>query len=134
MTSFALRKAHPDDVPAMAALHRRVRAASLPYLPVLYSPDEDAAFFGRHVFARCDVRVAEAAGVIAGFCAFRPGWLDHLYVDQPGQGRGIGSALLGEAKAANTGLELWTFQRNEAARRFYEAHGRADGRLAQRGA
>ncbi|HEV2560479.1 MAG TPA: GNAT family N-acetyltransferase [Microvirga sp.] len=123
MTPFSLRQAGLADIPTVAALHRRVREACLPYLPVLHGPDEVAVFFGRHVFPACDVRVAEVGGALAGFCAFRPGWLDHLYVEQSRQGRGIGAALLGEAMAANESLELWTFQRNERACRFYEAHG-----------
>ncbi len=39
------------------------------------------------------------------------------------QGRGARSRLLGIAKAAQESLSLWTFQRNEGARRFYEFHG-----------
>ena len=40
------------------------------------------------------------------------------------QGRGTGSTLLQKAMECAGGLlELWTFQRNHAARRFYERHG-----------
>jgi GNAT superfamily N-acetyltransferase len=39
------------------------------------------------------------------------------------QGRGIGTELLEVAKHACERLELWTFQRNARARRFYEARG-----------
>ena len=39
-------------------------------------------------------------------------------------GRGIGSALLDHAKARRPdGLDLWAFQSNTGARRFYERHG-----------
>jgi ribosomal protein S18 acetylase RimI-like enzyme len=39
-------------------------------------------------------------------------------------GRGIGSALLDQAKTRRPdGFRLWTFQQNEGARRFYERHG-----------
>jgi ribosomal protein S18 acetylase RimI-like enzyme len=38
--------------------------------------------------------------------------------------RGIGAALLDHAKALRPeGLELWAFQKNVGARRFYERHG-----------
>jgi GNAT superfamily N-acetyltransferase len=39
------------------------------------------------------------------------------------QGRGAGTELLQIAKSAFERLQLWTFQRNAQARRFYEARG-----------
>jgi ribosomal protein S18 acetylase RimI-like enzyme len=39
------------------------------------------------------------------------------------QRRGIGTALLDIARSKLARLELWTFQRNAQARRFYEARG-----------
>ncbi|CAN5860357.1 hypothetical protein BH23ACT2_BH23ACT2_12340 [soil metagenome] len=59
--------------------------------------------------------------------------LDQLFVDPDGVGRGVGSALLEQAKERRPdGLDLWTFEGNTGARRFYERHGfravaRADG-------
>jgi len=51
-------------------------------------------------------------------------WVDQLYVDPTWTGRGIGSRLLAEAKALHPDrLDLWTFQSNTMARRFYERHG-----------
>jgi len=55
--------------------------------------------------------------------AFAPGWVEQLYVLPGWQGRGVGRALLEMAKAENTELRLWTFQRNLEARRFYERRG-----------
>jgi len=55
--------------------------------------------------------------------AFREGWVDQLYVLASSQRRGIGAALLAIAPGQFPSLSLWTFQRNEAARRFYEKHG-----------
>ena len=50
--------------------------------------------------------------------------LDHLYASPRWQGQGFGSALLDKAKALSPDrLLLWTFQRNECARVFYEARG-----------
>ncbi len=39
------------------------------------------------------------------------------------QGHGIGGALLATAQQGADRLQLWTFQRNARARRFYEARG-----------
>ena len=84
MTGFTLRRADLVDMPAIARLHRHVRETCLPYLPDLHTPAEDLAFFQGHVFGSCTIWLAEAEGRPIGFAAFRPGWLDHLYVDPPG--------------------------------------------------
>ena len=60
---------------------------------------------------------------MTGMLAFRDGWIDHLYVLPTAQGRGAGTELLQVAKSASDRLQLWTFQRNARARRFYEARG-----------
>jgi putative acetyltransferase len=118
----SFRRAGPADAPAIAELFRRVRAAKLPYLPVLHTPAEDVAFFGGHVMETCTVLVAEAGGIV-GFIAYREGWIDHLYVDAAFHGKGIGSALLRKAQESEPALSLWAFQRNGEARRFYERKG-----------
>jgi ribosomal protein S18 acetylase RimI-like enzyme len=111
-----------DDAAEIAELFAATRAASLPYLPVLHSADEDFQYFSG-VLASCEVWVAESGGDIVGFCAFRDGWVDHLYVSPASARNGIGNALLDRAKSANTQIKLWAFQRNNAARDFYRALG-----------
>jgi putative acetyltransferase len=117
-----IRRAIPQDIGAVARLFRVVRRSCLPFLPDLHTAADDLAFFGQHVFRDCEVWVA-GADVIEGFCAFRAGWVDHLYVDPDRHGQGLGSALLGKAMAKNARLRLWVFQRNAAAIRFYAARG-----------
>ena len=65
-----------------------------------------------------------------GFLAIRrsrtEGWevLEKLYVDPEAQNRGVGTALLDQAKALRPGgFVLWVFQKNTGAIRFYERHG-----------
>jgi 6-phosphogluconolactonase len=66
----------------------------------------------------------ESDGSIAGFMALGPDMLDHLYLRPDRTGRGIGSRFVGLAKSLRpAGLELYTFQVNSGARRFYERHG-----------
>ena len=55
--------------------------------------------------------------------AFRDEWIEQLYVLPEAQGQGVGTELLDVAKRASERLQLWTFQRNASARRFYEARG-----------
>ena len=107
---------------AIAVLLRRTLSAALPWLPVLHTPEEDRAFIAGHVLPTCTVWVA-ASDRIVGFIAFRKGWIDHLYVDVDHHGRGIGSALLDKALAAEAELQLWAFQRNRNALRFYQRRG-----------
>jgi putative acetyltransferase len=117
-----IRRAIPDDAEAVARLHREVRAACLPYLPDLHDAAETFRYFRDRVFPASEVWVA-GAGAQVGFCAFRPGWVDHLYIRPDCHRRGIGTALLGRAMAANARLRLWTFQRNAPAIAFYRARG-----------
>jgi GNAT superfamily N-acetyltransferase len=120
MTS--IRPATPADVAPVARLFRQVRQACLPYLPDLHTSAEDLAFFRDHVFPAAVVWVAGESEVV-GFCAWRPGWVDHLYIHPERHGKGLGTALLTQAMAGQVALRLWVFQRNVPALRFYAARG-----------
>jgi len=121
MAEVELRRASVGDSGEIAALFRLSRKAALPYLPELHTKAEDHAFFRDSVFATCELWVAALGSVLVGLFAFRVGWIDHLYVHPAHHGCGIGSALLLRAKETQSRLELWTFERNLNARRFYEA-------------
>jgi 6-phosphogluconolactonase len=63
-------------------------------------------------------------GSIVGFMALTPDMLDHLYIRPDRAGQGIGSRFVALAKSLRPGgLDLYTFQANTGARRFYERHG-----------
>jgi GNAT superfamily N-acetyltransferase len=117
-----IRPATLQDVEAVARLFRVVRTACLPYLPDLHTPAEDQWFFRERVFPECTVWVVGEAA-LDGFCAWRPGWVDHLYIRPECHGRGLGTALLAQAMAEDSPLRLWAFQRNIPALRFYAARG-----------
>jgi putative acetyltransferase len=123
MQLIVIRRARAEESDAIAALFRISRQAQLSYLPDVHTPEEDRAFFRDRVFKACEVWVAERDGVLVGFCAFRDGWLDHLYVHPDHLRRRIGTALLRKAIDANQTLRLWTFQRNTDAIGFYESQG-----------
>lgn len=106
-----------------ARVHRVSFDARLPWLAGLHTPQEDASFFREHVFRDCSVWGMFAGDELAGMIAFQEGWIDQLYVLPAYQGAGIGRKLLGVARSRFDDLQLWTFQKNAEARRFYERHG-----------
>lgn len=120
LTHEAPRRANLEDMPAIAMIHRLAFFTAMPDMPVLHTPEEDVAFFSNVVFPKSEVWVAEQADSITGFIAFRPGWVDHLYVHPDHQRRAIGSTLLALAQASADSIRLWTFQCNKRARHFYE--------------
>ncbi len=135
--SALLRRAGPADAEAISRLFRETRRACLPYLAELHTAGEELAFFRDRVLSVHEVWVAETEA-IEGFCVFRVGWLDHLYVKPWRHGRGLGTALLAKAMEKQSRLRLWVFQRNQAAIRFYLARGfreieRTDGRANEEG-
>jgi GNAT superfamily N-acetyltransferase len=71
-----------------------------------------------------EIWVAVAGDVVVGFMALRGASIEQLYLRRPWTGRGIGSRFMALARERSPqGLELWTFQVNAGARRFYERHG-----------
>ncbi len=111
---------HADEA---ARVHRISFDDSLPWLSGLHTPEQDRDFFSERVFHDCRVFGAFEADRLVGFIAFRQEWIDQLYVLPDAQGRGVGTALLAAARAEIPELSLWTFQKNLAARRFYERNG-----------
>lgn len=91
--------------------------------PNLHSGAEDIAFCGKMI-DRGWVRVAvNNDRRIVGFIARDVDEVNTLYVRAVAQGRGVGKQLLREAMQDATRLELWTFQLNTGAQRFYEREG-----------
>ena len=122
MAAFAVRKLDITKADAVAHVLRTSFDERLPWLTGLHTPEEDRSFVRDHLFQTCEIWGAFDPDMV-GFIAFRPGWVEQLYVLPGHQGRGVGTALLASAKADNVELRLWTFQRNAGARRFYESHG-----------
>ena len=85
------------------------------------------------VVGRTDMWIAEVDGTIVGLMVLAPdaavkdraaGWIEQLYLDPAWMGRGLGDRFVQLAKQRlPSGVQLWTFQANEPARRFYERHG-----------
>ena len=118
-----LRQLKLDDMDAAARVVRTAFDQALPSLAGLHTPEEDQWFFRERVFETCEVWGAFDGAAMRGIIAFREGWIDQLYVLPTAQRRGVGKDLLRVAQNAFDRLQLWTFQRNASARRFYEGRG-----------
>ena len=123
LTRTQLRRLGVDDLEGAAFVHRASFDERLPWLMGLHTPDEDRWFYRERVFPECTIWGAVDSGALVGIIAFREGWIDQFYVLPDAQGRGVGTSLLDIAKGQAQSLSLWTFQRNTAARRFYERRG-----------
>ncbi len=120
---LSVKQLERRDMGAVAIVHRISFDDRLPWLAGLHTPDEDHSFFSTVVFDDCEVWGAFDGAKLIGFIAFKEGHIEQLYVLPEYQFKGVGSGLLAVAKQRNRELSLWTFQRNDAARRFYESRG-----------
>ena len=123
---LGVRKMGPQELESVVDLWWQSHEASTSWLrpDQKFSADESKSFFRTVVAEACELWVAEADGELLGMLALDGDQLDRLYVSPPAQGRGVGSALLEQAKALSAdGLRLVTLQRNVRACRFYERRG-----------
>lgn len=123
--SLHVRPATHDDLPALADLDIRVRAAAVPAMPPgIHTKDEVHAWVAGWDLAAWDVWVAEADGMLCGYAVIVGDWLHSLYVAPESSGRGIGATLLDLVKGVRPGgFCLWVFESNTPAREFYEHRG-----------
>ena len=126
--SIVFRRPDPtrldEEADAAMAVQRTTLQATLPGLPHPHTEEEDRAWM-RNNFARYSVWLAVDGDRIVGVATRCGDWVHQLYVAKDRTGRGIGQrlldAMLAEAAADSIPtVNLWTFQRNARARRFYE--------------
>ncbi len=124
-----LRAVRNTDSGGCADVYMRSREFALRTVPSVHPPREIRRWMADEVVGRTDMWVAEVDGTIVGLMVLAPdlkdsGWVEQLYLDPAWMGRGLGDRFVQLAKErAPHGLQLWTFQVNEPARRFYERHG-----------
>jgi len=122
----AIRTFVEDDFDELVARWHETNLVSYRYNEVQQSHTlADARnFFRTRLLPTCDVLVAARADRLLGMLALEAPWIRHFAVFPEYQRQGIGSVLLGRARALSPReLRLFTFQRNEKARAFYEKHG-----------
>ncbi|MFJ4768777.1 GNAT family N-acetyltransferase [Streptomyces uncialis] len=121
---LVLRRAEPSDATALAALWLRSFTAALPTVRRAHSDDAVRDWFTYVVVPGHETWAAVAGDSVIGLLVLGDTEIDQLYLDPPWRGRGVGDRLVALAKERRPdGLDLWTFQVNEPARRFYERHG-----------
>jgi GNAT superfamily N-acetyltransferase len=118
-----MREARPEDARVVADIWLASFRATYAFPPA--HADEDVrAWVADVLLPETESWIREEGATAVGFIAIGNRSVEQLYVLPGWTGRGIGSALLRVAQArSEAGLELWTFQVNVGARRFYERHG-----------
>ena len=120
---LALRTANHGDADAIAQVFSP-SLRLLSFLSELHTVEEDRWFIANVILKECEVTVAEHDGTIVSFLARQSEEIRLLHTHPTFIGKGAGGRLLDAAKTADVvALELWCFQANLAARRFYECHG-----------
>jgi len=119
-----VRAARPTDAGAVGRILSEF-IDTTDWMPRIHTRAEDLAHADAMI-ARGWVQVAECDGVVVGFCAADLTEVNALYVAAAARGQGVGQALLCGLMAATPRLELWTFEANRAAQRFYRRYGFAE--------
>jgi ribosomal protein S18 acetylase RimI-like enzyme len=122
---ITLGAAAAESASEIAEIHLAARREAMPHLHRPHSDEAVRNWFGGAVGQPPGTWWAARQGSrIVGYMLLQEEHLDHLYVLPGWQRRGIGSLLLAHAKQLSPRrLQLYAFQRNTAAREFYEAHG-----------
>jgi 8-oxo-dGTP pyrophosphatase MutT (NUDIX family)/ribosomal protein S18 acetylase RimI-like enzyme len=120
-----LRAGTSGDAAAIAECYLDSFNQGLPGIVRPHTDDAVRAWVREVMLPSMSVTVAaHPLGFVTGFCATTPGWITELYVEPAWQARGVGGQLLLQAMGQQpNGLELWAFQQNTRAQRFYERHG-----------
>jgi GNAT superfamily N-acetyltransferase len=118
------RRARPEDAAEAAEVWLASFAAALPTVRRAHTDDEVRDWMARVNVGRLETWVADVDGDIVGLMTLHEGWIEQLYLRPDWHRRGLGRRFVGLAKDRSPGgLQLWCFQVNGPARRFYEANG-----------
>lgn len=119
-----LRRATVADASEVADVFLASFRAALPGVRLAHTDDEVRGWIASHLIPERETWVAEQDGVVLGLMTVHDGWLEQLYLAPDARGRGLGDRFVALAKERQPdGLQLWTFQANGPARRFYARHG-----------
>ncbi len=119
-----LRPSSAADAEAVAEIALASYKATYDFPPV-HTDDDVRRWVREELLPGTETWLAvDPDGTTVGFMSLSPDTIDQLYLLPARTGRGIGTRFVGLAKSLRpAGLELYTFQVNGGARRFYERHG-----------
>jgi len=123
---IAIREFVESDFDELVARWHETNLVSYPHNAVQQSHTlADARKFVRtRVLPACEVHVATRSDQLVGLLVLEAPWIRQFAVFPEWQRQGVGSVLLGRARERSPReLRLFTFQRNDKARAFYEKHG-----------
>ncbi len=124
----SVRMSNSTDSPRIAEIYLASRKMFLPFAQLAHSDERIYQWVLETLIPSGHLFVAEQKNIIIGMMALSKnggiGWIDQLYLSPNYTGRGIGSLLIQFAKERlGSPIRLYSFQRNDDARRFYEKHG-----------
>ena len=125
-SGLAIRPYQPVDLSDVVEMWHTSKRRAFPYVQVQqsYTIHDDTLHFQEVISKECRVWLAEGDHQILGLMALNDDLIDQLFVKVGGQRRGIGSLLVRKAmELSPNGLRAFTFQKNSAARSFFEKHG-----------
>jgi pimeloyl-ACP methyl ester carboxylesterase/GNAT superfamily N-acetyltransferase len=123
---IAIRRAGPEDAEAIGDVWLTSWRSTFDFPPA--HPDADVRrWLAEELVPKSEAWVAadsEDGGRVVGFMALSTSMVEQLYVAPDWIGRGVGDRLIALAKGRRPeGLDLYCFQVNAFARRFYERRG-----------
>jgi len=93
------------------------------YLPIVHTHEENKAYF-KDLVKSGTVLVIKQNNRYLGFTQLKDSWIMHLYIDPTFQNQGFGKVLLDNLKILSPSeLNLWVFEQNTRAIKFYEREG-----------
>lgn len=117
-----IRSYDERDVHDLLDVWYRASLVGHPFLPEAFLEKERAEIVERWLPA-ADTTVYEVDGRVVGFLSLIDNEVGAIFVDPDLHGRGIGRALMDDARERRPYLELTVFEANEVGRRFYETYG-----------
>jgi len=120
-----LRRARSDEADVLADIYLASRTANVPAIPPpAHTPADVRAWMRETVLTSCEVWVAvDGDDRPVAMMALDGNHVEQLYVAPDATGKRLGALLLQLAQSGHRDLDLWAFESNSRAIRFYERHG-----------
>ncbi|GEK48897.1 acetyltransferase [Bisbaumannia pacifica] len=117
-----IRDYREEDVDQVLAIWLSASILAHDFVPAAFWESQVEAMRDAYLPA-AETRVFEEAGQISGFYCLVETTLAAIFVSPERQGRGIGSALIEDAKRCRESLTLTVYQANRSSVEFYRKHG-----------